>query len=386
MTKSTFFAPADRLSVDVVNAQAAILTEIPSARSILDACPIPAAIVNGHRQIVFSNPALAALIGDGGHVSIGQRLGEVLNCIHSKELPGGCGTSESCRNCGAAWAQLEAIAGRSDAQECRISTHKGGETESMDLKISAFPFPAAGEQFVLLHAVDISHEKRRRALERVFFHDILNTAGNVHGFVSLLKDSVPPGEAKELVGLASLGVDELVSEISSQRQLTAAENKDLVVSPDAIDALNLVHELALVFQHRREAKVLSVVVASDSADLQIVCDRALLARVLGNMLKNAVEASPPGDVVTIGCYDFAHEVQFEVHNAAVMSNEVQLQVFQRSFSTKGSGRGLGTYGMKLLGEYYLDGQISFRSERGEGTTFTARLPKHLQTRIHRGSL
>lgn len=379
--KQTFFAPAERLSADVVRAQAAILADIPSAKTILDACPIPAAIVNGHRQIVFSNPALAALIGDGGHTSVGQRLGEVLNCIHSKELSGGCGTTESCRNCGAVWAQLEAIARRSDTQECRISTQKGGETESMDLKISTYPFSAAGEHFVLLHAVDISHEKRRRALERIFFHDILNTAGNVHGFVSLLKDSVPPGDATELVGLASLGVDELVSEISSQRQLSAAENKELVVSQVAIDALSLVHELAVVFQRRRKADAPSVVVASDSADVQLVSDRALLARVLGNMLKNAVEASTVGDVVTIGCHDLGREVAFEVHNPTVMPNEVQLQVFQRSFSTKGTGRGLGTYSMKLLGEYYLDGRIGFRSEPSEGTTFTAQFPKQLQARI-----
>jgi sensor histidine kinase regulating citrate/malate metabolism len=54
-----------------------------------------------------------------------------------------------------------------------------------------------------------------------------------------------------------------------------------------------------------------------------------------------------------------------------MPPEVQLQIFQRSFSTKGKGRGVGTYSMKLLTERYLGGKLAFTSAAGEGTTFTA---------------
>ena len=67
---------------------------------------------------------------------------------------------------------------------------------------------------------------------------------------------------------------------------------------------------------------------------------------------------------------------FAVHRPAVMPEEVQLQMFQRSFSTKGQpGRGIGTYSMKLLGERYLGGQVQFDSRPPEGTTFTLSLPK-----------
>ena len=53
-----------------------------------------------------------------------------------------------------------------------------------------------------------------------------------------------------------------------------------------------------------------------------------------------------------------------------------MQFFQRSFSTKSSGRGLGTYIMKLLSERYLDGKVSFASTEDDGTTFYASFPKH----------
>jgi len=39
--------------------------------------------------------------------------------------------------------------------------------------------------------MDISHEKRRRALERIFFHDILNIAGGMQTYLEFMvyKDS-----------------------------------------------------------------------------------------------------------------------------------------------------------------------------------------------------
>jgi sensor histidine kinase regulating citrate/malate metabolism len=69
-------------------------------------------------------------------------------------------------------------------------------------------------------------------------------------------------------------------------------------------------------------------------------------------------------------------VTFSVHNAAVMPPEVQMQVFQRSFSTKSeAGRGIGTHSMKLFGERYLGGDVRFISGEPEGTTFSITLPK-----------
>jgi signal transduction histidine kinase len=64
-----------------------------------------------------------------------------------------------------------------------------------------------------------------------------------------------------------------------------------------------------------------------------------------------------------------------------MSEEVQHQLFQRSFSTKGvTGRGIGTYSVKLLTEAYLHGTVEFRSTVADGTTFIVRLPARLDPR------
>jgi hypothetical protein len=44
------------------------------------------------------------------------------------------------------------------------------------------------ERFSVLSLRDIRHEKRRRTLERIFFHDVLNTATGLLGFSELLPE------------------------------------------------------------------------------------------------------------------------------------------------------------------------------------------------------
>jgi sensor histidine kinase regulating citrate/malate metabolism len=92
------------------------------------------------------------------------------------------------------------------------------------------------------------------------------------------------------------------------------------------------------------------------------------------MVKNALEACKVGETVTLNCESSYNQVHISVHNPTVMPHHVQLQVFQRSFSTKGSDRGLGTYSMKLLAENYLHGKVQFQSSPESGTKFVVTVP------------
>jgi len=69
-----------------------------------------------------------------------------------------------------------------------------------------------------------------------------------------------------------------------------------------------------------------------------------------------------------------------VSKPGVMPEDVQLQIFQRSFSTKGQpGRGIGMCSVKLFGERYLGGRVDFASRVSDGTTFSLDLPKSPRT-------
>ncbi|MEJ2199760.1 MAG: ATP-binding protein [Desulfuromonadaceae bacterium] len=92
------------------------------------------------------------------------------------------------------------------------------------------------------------------------------------------------------------------------------------------------------------------------------------------MVLNALEASAAGETVRLRLLIDEAAVTIVVINRGEIPKEVQLSIFKRSFSTKSSsGRGIGTYSMKLFGERYLGGKVGFSSEQGE-TRFFIRLP------------
>lgn len=371
---ATCFAPAERASPETILKQWASLASVEMLRTVLDAAPCVIVVVNRQRQIVYCNLAAAALGGiDDFSEALGKRPGEVAGCIHAGG-PGGCGTAEACRYCGAVLCVLDALAGRPAARECRMTRRVGARSESLDLAVSAVPVTVGGEPFTVVSMQDISDQKRRRALERIFFHDVMNTAACVQGLADALTRRAGDTPAAAMARTLHSAANQLAHEISSQRTLTAAEDGELEVDPTRLAPLAVVREEAERLLGFPAFKDRRIDIDPGSAGAAMESDRALLGRVIGNMLRNALEASVPGEAVRAGCRARDNAVEFWVWNPGEMPREAQLQVFQRSFSTKGSGRGLGTYSMKLLTERYLGGMVSFTSAAGAGTEFQARCP------------
>jgi K+-sensing histidine kinase KdpD len=338
---------------------------------ILDAIPNVCVVVNQGNQIVFANKTLMELMGTTERFSTcGLRPGEALHCTHAGVTPDGCGTTESCETCGAANAIKGGQGGSDVAQECRITRADG---RVLDLRVWTTPVTVEGKPYTVMTLEDVSNEKRRRVLERVFFHDIMNTAGALRGFCELLFQG-PPKDPDRLKNRIFLLSSRLIEEIRAQKELTDAENGELSVSLCQITSTDLLGQVADQFLESTDLSATNVTIDQMSERVVFVSDPTLLRRVLGNLIKNGVEASRRGEAVTIGSYRLPESVEFRIHNNGSMPRKVQLQVFQRSFSTKGTGRGLGTYGAKLLTEQYLNGRIGFTTSRDSGTTFVVSYP------------
>lgn len=380
---ATRFAPAERASMDDVRRQWIALDRSKTTR-LVDAVPQIIMVLNRHRQIVYCNKTLLdALKQDKVDTVLGKRPGEALGCIHAGVMEGGCGTSEFCSQCGAVKAIMSGLMGKRDIQECRLLRDDKGRVEALDLSVCATPFDLDGERFTVFTVTDVSHQKRRRILERTFFHDILNRAGGLRGLLGLLAEDAPEPIRDDL-NLLHSQFKYMVEEIINHKDIMAAENNELTPRLIHLDGGDVVKVVAATYASHEAALGRRIAVETGQGDLTLHTDYNLLCRVLGNMLKNALEATRPGDVVTVFCRpderpqgdgQGAEALLFGVHNPGVMPREVQLQVFKRSFSTKGSDRGLGTFSMKLFTERYLGGQVFFSSREDEGTLFIARLPR-----------
>ncbi len=377
---TTHYAPAGREPIDRLRHQVSVVSSEPLLRATIDALPDVVLILNSRRQVVGANKALFELFPLTADEVWGKRPGELLGCGNAESGPDGCGTSGQCMTCGTVNALLQTpVGGQRVTSECRMRFDD--PVGALDLKVSVSAVEVHGEWYTICVLADISDQKRLALLSHLFFHDIVNTAGTLQGFSRLLLNRSPDdwSERKSLSQLADLA-DQLVDEIRAQRDLTYAESGDLEPDLEPVNSLDLLDRLRLAYGRHpvgrdREIKLEEV------WNGNFVTDHRLLGRVLGNMLKNALEATPPSGMVTMGCHDLGHEIVFRVCNATVIPEEVQMQIFQRSFSTKAaSGRGVGTHSMRLFGERYLGGRVAFTSDDPEGTTFTISLPKVLLER------
>ena len=376
MKKFTAFAPAPRATNKKIKADHDQLHDTEYVKTVIDALPEVVAILNKERQIVFGNEALLNFLGIVDEESLlGLRPGEAVNCINAGLSEAGCGTSDKCRYCGAVNAILESQQSHKKVtKECRITAHKDGKNEFLDLRVTSSPFEFKGNPYSILSIDDISDAKRRSMLEKIFFHDVINIAGGLKGITDILMVTNNTHDTTEYIKLINKMGKELLEEIMTQRALTIAESGELEPNFMNISTTMVLKETIAYLSHHTISNGKNIAIDDAAVSEIISSDEVLLKRVLINMLKNALEASKAGDTVILNCEKDKDFVIFTIKNNSFMSAKVQAQVFQRSFSTKGAGHGLGTYSIKLLTERYLKGETGFTSSAGTGTEFFVKIP------------
>ena len=371
-TTKTYCAPAERADPETLDHQINLFHDKELERLFGNALPIIFLILNEHRQIVYANDRVLETLPLESMESVyGQRPGELLNCIHAKEEEGGCGTSRHCEDCGALQAILGSQEGKRMVKECRLTME--GEI-SADFRIWTTPIERKGQKFTIFTLEDIQHEKRRQALEKTFFHDLLNTAGGLAGLIEALRYIDNEGEEEEVMDLLETTSNQLLEEIHSGRLLSQAEHDNLHVQLEDHDAGDLIQQVVDVYRSHSVGEGRSILLDSRNPSLQIRTDEILLRRVVGNLVKNALEASRRGETVRIGIENGHEGALIFVNNTSVLGPEIRRQMFQRSFTTKGNGRGIGTYSVKLFTEKYLGGKVWFESSEEAGTTFYLSIP------------
>jgi signal transduction histidine kinase len=341
--------------------------------NLMEAIPVSIGLLNEDRRLIYANKAMTEKLEINKLADVlDLRPGDLLQCVNANITEAGCGTAPGCEFCGAMQSMKKSRTEmRSVSSEYRVMSSSNGQNKAYNFRFTSTPLENKGSFYYLISLQDISNEVRKDELEQIFMHDLLNYIGGLHGVIELMKER----EDTEPVYLSILesSYNALYDSINEQRQYMQAESGKLTVKQESIDSHDLLIESILPFgedsRYRADLRI-----ADNTENITFTSDPALLSRVLTNMVKNALEASDTGDTVTVGAYRKDNSIRFQVHNPAVIPAELQHQIFERSFSTKGKGRGVGTFSMKLLGESYLNGSVNFSSDRNSGTTFYIDLP------------
>jgi nitrogen fixation/metabolism regulation signal transduction histidine kinase len=344
-------------------------------KTFLEALPYLGLILDDKRGILYSNQKLFSLFSlEETDVITGKRTGELFGCVNALNSTDECGCTPACQYCGIYRTVVESLkCGCRSENNTPFLTYRNGRYIALDLKVVATPFTYQDHQCVIVTFEDLSGENRRRMLERIFFHDITNSVGPVIVLSELFENDLQ-SVTKENVALLSQASKKIYDEIQSQKILLSAETNELAVVKVTINAADLINESVKQMLFIAKIQKKNIIVAKEEP-VQCTTDVVLLQRVLLNLLKNAIEAIQPGETITCDYFNDTDFVTISINNPGVIPDDIKYHIFQRSFSTKGIGRGVGTYSVKLLVEQYLGGLTFFSSEPENGTTFYVRIPR-----------
>jgi signal transduction histidine kinase len=114
--------------------------------------------------------------------------------------------------------------------------------------------------------------------------------------------------------------------------------------------------------------------ASQEEDFAAQGEELLCHSMLGNLIANAVEASPEGGSLQVELSRQEGGVLLVVRNHGVVPQDMRQRFFEKyATSGKTRGTGLGTYSARLIAQAH-GGDISMRTDDAAGTAVTITLP------------
>ena len=312
---------------------------------------------------------LKALGIDNAEDILGLRPGEALKCIHSHEMPGGCGTSEYCSTCGAAISMITSMTtGIPTEKVCAISTVEGDKIKDLFLRVKCVPVTYDTNQLLLLFIQDITYQQNLAVSERLFFHDISGITSALISASDLIQIK-PHKDVPDLLKVIKKLSWRLADEISIQKCLINNDASFYKLSYSVVTINDILQEIRDMFSYNPVSKNKSLLITY-THELVINTEPSLLTRILENMITNAFEETTEGDHVRLWVEQSEDRSDFYVWNRKFIPDDVAKRIFQRNFSTKAeTGRGLGTYSAKFFGENILGGIVGFTTSEKEGTVF-----------------
>ena len=126
-------------------------------RAVFDALPSLVFVVDQDVRIQEYNAAASDLMVAERKTVLKRRAGEILHCIHSSEVPEGCGRSPSCKDCIIRNSVTEAFQGnRVVRRRTRIELIRDANKIEIYALVTASPFSFQERSHALLVIEDIS--------------------------------------------------------------------------------------------------------------------------------------------------------------------------------------------------------------------------------------
>ena len=268
------------------------------------------------------------------------------------------------------WRSLSAVF--SDEKEVRHFSRRFSDVEIAlkDMKHSVY----RSKQIAALN------EARKNDLVMYLAHDLKTPLTSVIGYLSLLQESpdLPPAQRAKYVDITLEKAYRLEMLINEFFEITRYNLQTITLEQNRIDLGMMIHQIVDEFYPMLMEKQLEVSVEINQR-IVMLADADRIARVLDNLLKNAVAYSYPQTVIRIGAQVSGNNVLIRVRNHCdEIPPDKLARLFEKFFRADASrasssgGSGLGLAISKQIVELH-GGTITAQSTP-RYTDFTVTLP------------
>jgi len=177
-------------------------------------------------------------------------------------------------------------------------------------------------------------------------------------------------------GKIRVAVQRMTRLMESTLTVARMEEGKIAIDIGDCEVGKIIREVCAREQEMAKIHVISCDIASLPATIQ--ADSEALDQMLTNLLSNAVKYAPDASDIEVKGQTIGDDVVITVRDHGLGIDEDDLpKMFTRFFRARTSvgiaGTGIGLYMIKTLAEMH-EGSINVESKKGEGSTFTIRLP------------
>jgi len=209
-------------------------------------------------------------------------------------------------------------------------------------------------------------------------HEIRTPLTSILGFADVLDEEVE-GEAARVIDMIRQSGNRLKETLTSVLELARLEREATEIGAERCNLVERVEKTLEMMRPQIEGNGLTLDVCVPSAPIVLQADPKVLYRVLTNLVSNAIKFTEEGQIrVTVKQRD--EEAVLVVTDTGIgISDEFLDQIFDEfrqeseGLTRAHDGSGLGLTITKRLVEL-MGGAIEAESTKGEGSTFTVRLP------------